>query len=628
MLRPERMSRATILCRNDDAPTVTKLLARLRVLHIVDHKKQTVGTSLIDIGTPSASAEMISAALLTTKTLITKLGQYKGRQAPIACTIIELSTIIERVTTLGTSYAEHEQDISTLQHALQKIEQQQKILALLPETDDPIETLFQTKRVTTFLIQETKKSVKSTLSVINALRVVEKQTHNQPSTVLITVSRHAAEDVKEMLLGADYMMLDLAPLSSFHGTQHDAAQQLNKQKNILLHEQQRTQNELESFAEHLTFFEESEPLLTLELLKAQAPLHFGRTKKITLIQGYVPEHRSNELDAKLHTLGKTILAEYTVVARTQHAPIALNNPLFANNFEELIRLYNLPTYKELDPTSLIAFTFPLFFGFMLGDIGYGLCALVFFLYVRHRWESVKSSILFGFFFGEFFGFEQIFGHHLTPFIHRAEDIGTMFTIAIGAGILHINLGFVLGIINELEEGVLFAFLHKGSWILLQIGAYLLAGYYGLLNNIPHIGEFIAASPIASVQLYTSIAFMTAAIVGLWFGEKEHGILKAQGIFEIPMLISNTLSYARLVAIGLASVYLAFVVNDLAGGLFVKGGFWIVLGILLLLVGHTFNLLLGMLGPFLHSLRLHYVEFFTKFYRGGGKQYRPFGEVNA
>jgi V/A-type H+/Na+-transporting ATPase subunit I len=92
------------------------------------------------------------------------------------------------------------------------------------------------------------------------------------------------------------------------------------------------------------------------------------------------------------------------------------------------------------------------------------------------------------------------------------------------------------------------------------------------------------------------------------------------------MFSNMLSYARLVAIGLASVYLAFVVNQIAGGMFVKGGLWLALGVIILIIGHAVNLALGLMGPFLHSLRLHYVEFFTKFYEGGGRQYKPFGTI--
>ena len=99
----------------------------------------------------------------------------------------------------------------------------------------------------------------------------------------------------------------------------------------------------------------------------------------------------------------------------------------------------------------------------------------------------------------------------------------------------------------------------------------------------------------------------------------------KGLIELPSILTNTLSYLRLMAIGLSSVSIAVVVNNMAKGFFHEGGFMILSGILILLVGHVLNIVIGLFGSFLHSLRLHYVEFFSKFFEGGAEKYKPFGE---
>lgn len=189
----------------------------------------------------------------------------------------------------------------------------------------------------------------------------------------------------------------------------------------------------------------------------------------------------------------------------------------------------------------------------------------------------------------------------------------MLGIAIAIGILHVNLGLVLGMINEAEHSLKDAIIDKGSWILLQIGLLLCAASFGLLTGIPLL-KYVPGDIVLS-----------AVILGLALS----GILVSAGgigILEILSLCSNILSYARLFVIGLASVYLAVVINEQSIGLFAKGGLWLVLGVAILIIGHAINLALGLFGSFLHSLRLHYVEFFTKFYKGGGTHYEPFGTI--
>jgi len=179
----------------------------------------------------------------------------------------------------------------------------------------------------------------------------------------------------------------------------------------------------------------------------------------------------------------------------------------------------------------------------------------------------------------------------------------MYT-AIAIGLIHVNWGLIAGFVNiNKEHGLKHAIFEKGSWFVLEAGAAMLAlSYFNIIKLTPLIGWL----------------FLAGSLIMLYKGE---GV---KGIIELPTIFTNTLSYLRLMAIGLSSVSIAVVVNKTAEGFFHEGGLLILAGILILLTGHVLNIILGLFGSFLHSLRLHYVEFFSKFFQGGAEKYRPFG----
>lgn len=293
----------------------------------------------------------------------------------------------------------------------------------------------------------------------------------------------------------------------------------------------------------------------------------------------------------------------------------LNHNKISKPFVSLLELYSLPSYKEIDPTNFMLFTFPLFFGMILGDIGYGIILLATFLGLKKKFPEAKdllnvlifssiSTIFFGFLFGEVFGLEEIFGFKMFSILHRAHEINTLLLWSVYIGLFHVNLGLVLGFINEFRNhGFMRALFEKASWILIELGGILLITNY---LNITHI---------YNVLLYTLVVL---GVVWLAIGE---GI---RGVIELPSILSNILSYTRIGAVGVASVILASLINQFSSFMMNKSIYFLPLVIIVLILGHGVNILLGTLEPFIHTLRLHFVEHFTKYYTGGGKEYKPFG----
>lgn len=346
--------------------------------------------------------------------------------------------------------------------------------------------------------------------------------------------------------------------------------------------------------------------------QSEAPLKCAASEYVFIVQGWMPDRNKDALAKRLASVpGIYIRIEE---AREKNVPTKIENPPAIRPFEFFLNLYSLPAYGEIDPSFLVFLTFPLFYGIMLGDIGYGLVLLALALAIRFRTTKMRAliditivsalfTILFGFVFGEVFGAGEFMGVAFHPYINRIEHVEQIILISAGIGLLHINAGFLLGFMNELKHhGLRKALFGKFAWIVFQAGAILL---------------ILDAMRIVRTGLLPA-ALMIGALLAL---------LSAEGLFsliEIPSLAGNILSYLRLAALGLASASLAIVVNKMAAGMFQAGGAMAFAGIIILVLGHTVNLGLGILGSFLHSLRLHYVEMFTKFYHGSGKPYRPFG----
>ncbi|MGD2155771.1 MAG: V-type ATP synthase subunit I [Anaerolineales bacterium] len=347
---------------------------------------------------------------------------------------------------------------------------------------------------------------------------------------------------------------------------------------------------------------------------------FGETDMTFVLVGWVPTGDFDEVTTALkETIGETVLMRQLPMTREikRRAPVALQNPRLARPFESLVNLLALPRYGHIDPTRLMAFFLPIFFGMILGDVGYGmlLLAISLSLFFKLKGGVVRDvlavlamssgwTILFGFLFGELFGTlgEHLGMHPLWFDRASAEHVAGLLLMTIAVGAVHISLGLVLGVWEAIKDKRHSHMLERGGMLLGLVSLFLLVGV--LMDFLP---EDFRTPAIGG--LIIGIVLIGASLGWL-------GIL--MGPIEFIGLIGNILSYLRIAAIGLASIYLAKVANDTAGML---GN--LIVGAVMAVLLHALNLVLGAFSPTIHSLRLHYVEFFRKFYEGGGRPYEPF-----
>jgi V/A-type H+-transporting ATPase subunit I len=293
------------------------------------------------------------------------------------------------------------------------------------------------------------------------------------------------------------------------------------------------------------------------------------------------------------------------------APVVLKNPRLFQPFEAITGMMPLPKYGTIDPTPFVAVFFPMFFGLVLGDIGYGVILGVISLILRLRSRSgtkLRSvseiglacalfTIVFGFLYGELFG---DLGHRigLHPIIFNREEAFFPFLgLAVALGVVHVVLGLLLGAVQLFQRNKRHA-LGRGIaalMVVLIVMALMAAG--GMLPD----------------RFFTPLVITTlVALPALVIAE---GVLAP---VELVSTLGNILSYARIMAVGTASVMMAVVANRMVGAL---GG--VVVGVMCALLFHLINFVLGVFSPTIHMLRLHYVEFFGKFFSPGGSQYQPF-----
>jgi V/A-type H+-transporting ATPase subunit I len=339
------------------------------------------------------------------------------------------------------------------------------------------------------------------------------------------------------------------------------------------------------------------------------------TRMCFFINGWMPSSDMERLKTSITKVygTKVLVAEKEIREEDlEHVPIILKNPPYFKPFEIFTSILPLPAYTSYDPTPFIGIFFPIFFGMILGDAGYGILLGLISLYLVKKFRKQKMvqdaakilivgslySVFFGVLFGEFFGDlpERFF--HLKPLLlERREAVIPMIYFALSVGVAHVLLGLLLGAITGFKHGEKKEATYKLLSIVIILALIaILATFFGVFPAL------LTRPIVIGILFLTPILFFTGGLLAP---------------LELLKSIGNIISYVRIMAIGLTSVLLAFVANRLGGetGDVITG--LIVAGLL-----HLLNIILGVFSPTIHSLRLHYVEFFSKFMEHGGRRFEP------
>lgn len=357
--------------------------------------------------------------------------------------------------------------------------------------------------------------------------------------------------------------------------------------------------------------------------------NFLKTKNVCAIQGWIADEDSDALRTICNnSLNDDYYIEFEEVKEEEvdNVPIKLKNGELVSAFESVTGMYSYPKYNEIDPTPLLAPFYLIFFGMMVADAGYGLIVLILsFLALKFLKlsDSVKDftkfffylsfpTIFFGLIYGSFFG-DMV--KLPTQLIDTNKDVMTIVTLSLTLGIIQIFFGLFIKVYTLVRVGKgKDALLDAGSWIitLLSIGGISAVSFLDLPKFL------------GTVFIITMIIGMVLIVIAGGRAEKSIGAKAGQGLYSlygISGYVGDLVSYTRLMALGLAGGSIAGALNLLINTL--PGVAAIIIGPVLFILFHIFNLGLSLLGAYVHTARLQYVEYFSKFYEGGGRPFKAF-----
>lgn len=405
---------------------------------------------------------------------------------------------------------------------------------------------------------------------------------------------------------------------------------------------------LASYREDLKFLQDYD---RMRADKYEVIGQLSQSRNLFILQGFIAEKDAKALEEELNRKFE-VYVEFEKPSPDDEVPILLKNNGFAKPLEDVVAGFSLPGPGEIDPTFVMSLFYYMLFGIMLADAGYGAiiviaCGLALFKYGKTMEDSLKnflkmflfcgiSTFFWGAMFGSFFGdlvdviATNYFGVTETPIIaplwfFPVSKPMKMLVFSMLLGIIHLLTGLIMKAYQLIRQkdyiGIIYDCL---SWFALVFSSVILLLSLDMITNIFDIS--VKISPMVA-KIFGIIAIASAVIIILTNGRESKNPFKRflkglYALYGITGYLSDVLSYSRLLALGLASGVICNVVNKMAG-MAGKGPIGIVLFILIIVLGHVLNFAINILGAYVHTNRLQYVEFFGKFYEGGGRAFIPF-----
>jgi V/A-type H+/Na+-transporting ATPase subunit I len=678
MLKTERMKQVVVAGAKPQLVPVIETLQRLRVLHIEEHRPDDFFT----YGDPLPEGERVAEARLKARGLIKSLqleGVKRTGKAPTPDWQQAITTVEETEDAITGLVRERE----SVRNRLREHEQEAERLRRLAGLGLRLEQLRGYRNLSVFLgttTSDPEEDLKTSLKDHLLLKTPEDSQY-----LIALYCRQRDHSTAENLLAQDGFSAIEPPAG--HGPVDSAAgraiTEARRLKNDLDDLEARLKAARDQHGEPLLAAEDA---LAAAAERANAPLRFASSAHGFVVTGFVPASRVEATESALQqATSQSLYIEWSEPVTPRHGhhdttPAEESSKPHGHSHQEaveppsrfqhkrrgpaafthMLTLHSYPKYKEIDPTVLMYITFPLFFAVMIGDMAFGFLIMLVALYLRNNYPlgmggpKVSRMLMLAGFWTFIFGifvYQEAFGMHFvqspgtmsweailatlgawgtyqsaassmdlatvtytiggytfeTHYLSKLGNVELLLGISLALALLHLVLAICIGVYNMwILHGAKHAILGRFSWLLMIAGIIALAA--GIMQEATNLQ-------------YAGWGLLGLSVVMIIAGE---GVI---GALELPKILSNALSYFRLAAVAMGKAGMALAANTL-GFVAVTDTSFAVAGIagwIILILGHTIVLALGIIAGGLHSMRLQLVEFFNWFYEGGGRPFKPFGD---
>ena len=731
MLRPDRMSKVSITGSKAVLQPVIETVYDLNLVHLSDYDGSWDG---FENGTPLEHSESVSEKLVTVRSIESKLG-IDAETPGVSPDEFGAEDLEARLDDIQADVNELDAHRETLRTKRRELSDQIESLEPFADVGIDLDLLYGYDTLSVVAGYANASAVEEALEAADGLAAFEVFAGDD---AVVIAAPHDVETITGALVAVEFTRIDIP---HHEGDPRDQIDRLREERAEVEQELSGVNDDLAALRDEVeSFILRAESYLTMQAQQADIPLKFATTTRSFIAEGWVP---SNEFETLVDTVRDAVgdradieeleRADYETVAHHDETPEAshaeegaggdqvatdggqtrimdetppsrMNNVGPARPFEKLVQVVGQPRYSELDPTLILFLTYPLAFGFMISDVGYGILYILMGLAMWRLRSEVLNALgtigiwagvftaAFGVVYDDFFGLSTglatvdptglvgVWNKGYEPYVTGVGDwVLLWFIVSVVFGVFHMGVGYVIRYVNERPHGLKPAVFESVSWLFALFGLYFwlfsghLAGPEGQKpdflagSNAVYGPERLDVAPeliatgLPETLGLVGLGMLVVGVIGIYIGE---GVI---GILEIPsQVFGQSLSYVRMLAVLLAKGGMALVVvigtdlllaplgepqtlinpeegvggTESVAGLLLDPGqlipdvhlalavLLVITALLIFVFGHIIVLLLGITAAGIQMIRLEYVEFFQKFYEGGGEKYQPFGSRNA